>query len=45
MVSRATCIMGGIEDRTRLKAPGETSGGKIVYISGLVMFGGVEIKN
>ncbi len=45
VVSRATCILGGIEDRTRLKAPGESPTGKTIVITGLVMFGGVEIKN
>ena len=45
VVSRATCIFGGLEDRTRLHAPGETKPANTLIITGLVMFGGVEIKN
>lgn len=45
VVSRATCMFGGMEDRTRLRAPGDTAPAKTLIVTGLVMFGGVEIKN
>ena len=45
VISRATCMFGGLEDRTRLRAPGDTSPVKTLILTGLVMFGGVEVKN
>ena len=45
VISRAICLFGGLEDRTRLHAPGETKPANTLIITGLVMFGGVEIKN
>jgi predicted membrane protein len=45
VIPRATCLFGGMEDRTRLRAPGDTAPTKTLIITGLVMFGGVELKN
>ena len=45
VICRAICLFGGLEDRTRLQAPGEARPANTLIITGLVMFGGVEIKN
>ena len=45
VICRATCLFGGLDDRTRLHAPGETKPPNTLIITGFVMFGGVEIKN
>jgi hypothetical protein len=45
VISHAMCLFGGLEDRTRLHAPGETKPANTLIVNGLVMFGGVQIKN
>ena len=40
-------IFGGVEDKTRIRRPEDMAGGKpkVLHITGLVAFGGLEIKN
>lgn len=39
--SRATMVLGGIEDKTR---PKESKDAPVLYVDGTVIMGGIEIK-
>jgi hypothetical protein len=45
--SRSLPVFGGFEDKTRQSSPTDTSGAKrkTLVVTGVVVFGGVEIRN